>query len=110
MDHQPRPRSRRLRLWLIIGSVVAALAVLPAAFMGMMSPMASDAGVNATIYTFIFVMLTFPLALLICPIGAWIAYGLRQERISWVLLFLPWLWVAAIAAIFLIGFGAVRPA
>ena len=103
------PRSHRLRLWLMIGSVVAALAVLPAVAMAVMSPMASDAGVNTVIWSFIWVMLTFPLAIVLGPGLGWVAYGLRRESLAWALLFSPFLWVAALAVIFTLGFGTPHP-
>ena len=102
----PRPRSKTLRLWLIIGSVVAALAIIPVAMMGMMSVMASDSGTNAWINAFILTSLTFPLAVVAGPVLAWIAYGLRQERLSWVLLFAPFVWPVLIVAILIVGPGA----
>ena len=98
-------RSGRLRLWLIIGSGVAALALLPALAMAVMAPMASDAGVNTVIWSFIWLMITLPVAIVFGPGLGWAAYGLRQERLAWGLLFSPLLWVAALAVIFTIGFG-----
>lgn len=105
----PRPRSPTLKLWLIIGSVVAGLAIFPAVFMGMMSVMASDAGVNTMIYVFMFTMLTFPLAIVAGPVLAWIAYAIRLERLSWILLFSPFAWVVALIVIFSLGFGQPHP-
>lgn len=96
------PRSRTLRLWLIIGSILSALGIVPAAIMGMMSVMASDAGTNAHIEAFIIASLTFPVAMALGPILAWIAYGLRQEKLSWFLLFAPLAWPVVIVAL-LIG-------
>ncbi|WGM31134.1 hypothetical protein [Brevundimonas sp. NIBR11] len=106
LDTPRPPRSKTLRLWLIIGSVVAVLAVVPAAFMGMMSVMASDSGVNAWIYTFIYTSMTFPVAIVLGPVLAWIAYWLRKERLSWILLFLPLAWPIVITAILIAGPGA----
>ncbi len=103
------PRSRRLQLWLIIGSVVAVLAIVPATFMGALSVMASDAGVNAVIWIFIWTMLTLPLAIILGPLGGWIAYGLRRERVAWILLFAPFAWVAVLIVILSLGFGTPDP-
>lgn len=108
-DAPPPPRSKTLRLWLIIGSIVAVLAIIPAGMMGMMSVMASDAGVNTMIYVFIWTMLTFPLAIVLGPVLAWIAYALRRERLSWGLLFAPFAWVIALIVIFSLGFGQPHP-
>lgn len=105
----PPARSNTLRLWLIIGTVVAALAVVPAAIMGMMSVMASDAGVNTMIHVFMWTMLTFPVAIVMGPVLAWVAYGLRRERLSWILLFSPFAWVLAMIVIFSIGLGDPQP-
>lgn len=102
----PAARSKTLRLWLIIGSVVAVLAVFPAVFMGMMSVMASDAGTNAWIEAFIFTSLTFPIAIIAGPVLAWVAYGFRRERLSWILLFSPFAWLVAIIFIMIVGPGA----
>ena len=102
-------RSRRLRLGLIIGSVVAVLAIAPATVMGALSVMASDAGVNAVIWIFIWTMLTLPLAIILGPLGGWIAYGLRRERVAWMLLFAPFAWVAVLIVIFSVGFGTPQP-
>lgn len=100
------PRSKTLRLWLIIGSVIAVLAIVPVAIMGMMSVMASDAGTNGWINAFMFASLTFPVAVVLGPSLAWIAYGLRREALSWGLLFAPFAWPVAIVAIMILGFGA----
>lgn len=102
----PPPRSKTLRLWLIIGSVVAVLAVIPAALMGMMSVMASDSGVNGWVYAFIYTSLTFPIAVVLGPVLAWIAYAFRKERLAWVLLFLPLAWPAVIVVLMIVGPGA----
>jgi hypothetical protein len=102
-------RSKTLRLWLIIGSVVAAVSVIPAALMGMMSVMASDAGVNTMIYVFIYTMLSFPVAIVLGPVLAWIAYAIRRERASWILLFSPFAWVLVLIVIFSLGLGQPNP-
>lgn len=97
------PRSKTLLLWLIIGTAAAVLGIVPIAMMGMMSVMASDAGTNAWINAFMFVSLTFPVAVVVGPILAWIAYGLRRERLSWILLFAPLAWPVLIVAIMIVG-------
>ncbi|MFC5343829.1 hypothetical protein ACETK8_11380 [Brevundimonas staleyi] len=102
--HAPHPpRSKTLRLWLIIGSVAAVLGIVPIAIMGMMSVMASDAGTNAWINAFMFMSLTFPVAVIVGPVLAWIAYALRRERLSWILLFAPLAWPVLIVAIMIVG-------
>lgn len=102
----PASRSKTLRLWLIIGSVAAVLAVVPAAIMGMMSVMATDAGVTPWVSAFIWTSLTFPVAIVVGPVLAWIAYALRRERLSWILLFAPCVWPILIVAIMIVGPGA----
>lgn len=102
----PAERSKTLRLWLIIGSVAAVLAVVPAAIMGMMSVMATDAGVTPWVSAFVWTCLTFPVAIVLGPILAWVAYGLRRERLSWILLFTPCAWPILIVAIMIVGPGA----
>ena len=102
----PASRSKTLRLWLIIGSVVAVLAVFPAVFMGMMSVMASDAGVTPWVSAFIYTSLTFPIVIIAGPVLGWVAYALRRERLSWILLFSPFAWLVAIIFIMIVGPGA----
>ncbi|CAN5164180.1 hypothetical protein BH10PSE2_BH10PSE2_15010 [soil metagenome] len=99
------PRSKALKLWLIIDSILSALAIIPVAMMGMMSVMASDAGVNTMIYTFIWVGLSFPVAVALSPILAWIAFGFRKPRLALILSLAPALWVIAFVVIFSMGFG-----
>lgn len=96
----PPARSRALLIVLIIGSVLSLLTILPVAMMAMMSPMASDSGVNAGVWTFIIVAMTFPLALIIGPLGGWIAFAARRERIAWALILSPLAWVLAIVLLF----------
>lgn len=103
IDALPPPRSRTLRLWLIIGTVVAVLAILPAAMMGMFSVMASDAGVTPMINAYIFTAVTFPLAIVVGPVAAWVAFWLRKERAAWILLFSPFAWVVAIITLFVMA-------
>ena len=103
----PRPpRSKTLRLWLILGSVAAVLGIIPIAVFGMMSVMATDAGVTPWVSAFVWTSLTFPVAVIAGPILAWIAYALRRERLSWILLFVPLAWPVAITAIMIVGPGA----
>ncbi len=102
----PAERSKTLRLWLIIGSVVAALAVFPAVVMGMMSVMASDSGTTIWINILIWSSLTFPIAILAAPVLAWIAWAFRRERLSWILLFSPFAWAALILFILIVGPGS----
>ena len=106
---QVRPRSRKLRDWLIVDTALSTLAIVPVALFGMMSVMASDAGVNTAIWIFILTGLTFPLAVALAPILAWIAFALRRERTALIVSFLPFLWVVAIIVMFVVGFGDPHP-
>jgi hypothetical protein len=106
---QAKPRNRSLKVWLIVDTGVSILAIVPVAMFGMMSVMASDAGVNAAIMTFIWTGLTFPVAVALSPILAWIAFALRRERTAVILSLLPVLWVIAIIAMFVVGFGDPQP-
>lgn len=103
------PRSRKVMWWLIIDTILSALAIVPIGIMGMMSVMASDAGVNDAIMAFIFVGLTFPIAVALSPILAWIAWFLRHERLAVILSLIPALWVIAFIVIFTVGFGQPHP-
>lgn len=100
-------RRRILKVSLIIGTVIAALAfimatilaVLPA--IGLVSVlMAGNWSVNdATNIHFVLVQLThltFPPAILFGIIGAWRSFSLNQERATWMLLLSPLLWVLAL--------------
>jgi hypothetical protein len=104
-----RPRSRKLRDWLFVDTALSLLAIVPVAVFGMMSVMATDAGVNTAIMTFIGIALSFPVAVVLCPVLAWIAFALRRERTALVLSLLPVLWVVAILVMFVIGFGDPHP-
>ena len=107
-ETRPR-RSQGLKLWLIIDSVLSALAIIPVAMMGMMSVMASDAGVNPMIYAFIYAGLSFPVAVALSPILAWTAFGFRKEGLALILSLIPALWVVAFIVMFSIGFGTPHP-
>jgi hypothetical protein len=110
MDHNVKPaRSRGIMIWLIIDTVLSVLAIIPVAMMGMMSVMASDAGTNSMIVAFIWAGLTFPIAVALSPILAWIAWFLRYERTALILSLLPALWVVAFVVMFAIGFGEPHP-
>ena len=104
MDTPAAPRRSRALMWVLIaGTVLALLAMLPALMMAMMSPMASDSGVTAGVWAFIIVCMTFPLALVIGPLGGWIAWGLRHERIGWWLILAPLAWPVAIVLVMVFG-------
>lgn len=105
LDLTHPPRSARLRLWLIIGTVAAAVLILPSLLLVLMAAMVTDGGPNGGIYLFLWLMLTLPLALVIGPISAWIAFAFRKERASWILLCSPLAWVVVAVALIVIGLG-----
>ena len=70
-----------------------------------MAGMVADGGPNGGIYLFLWLTLTSPLAVLLAPISAWIAFALRRERASWILLFSPMAWVVVAIALIAIGLG-----
>ncbi len=86
------PRSRLLLIGLIVGSVLALLAILPAFIVSTMSVMVAASGTNPLIYAFILFSFGLPIVTLLGPILAWIAFAMRRERTSWALLLSPVLW------------------
>ncbi|MEQ7154429.1 hypothetical protein [Brevundimonas aurifodinae] len=91
-DTHNLPRSRLLLIGLIVGSLVALLAILPAFIVSTMSVMVAASGTNPLIYTFILFSFGLPIVTLLGPILAWIAFAMRRERTSWALLLSPILW------------------
>lgn len=92
VDTPNLPRSRLLLIGLIVGSLVALLAILPAFIVSTMSVMVAASGTNPLIYTFILFSFGLPIVTLLGPILAWIAFAMRRERTSWALLLSPILW------------------
>jgi hypothetical protein len=88
------PRKGWLKLVLIVLSVLYGLALAPACLMAMMSPMMSDAGVTPLVRVAMAVTVTLPMALLLCPLAAWISYSAKRWRTAWVLGLAPLLWLA----------------
>ena len=86
---------RAIRRWLIIGTVIDVLLLPLAAFWGVMSVMASDAGATPAVERFIYVSITLPVAMVVAPIAAWIAYALKRNRLALALLLVPAAWAVA---------------
>lgn len=108
LDAPRPPRSRNLLIWLIVGTIAAVLGIIPAAMMGMMSVMATDSGdANAAIYVFIWTALTFPIAMVVGPVVAWIAWFLRRELLAWVFLFAPLAWAVVLVLVLVFASGDV---
>lgn len=93
----PAPaRSRKLKLLLILDTAASALLIPLALFWGLMSGMATTTTSNtAFANAYVLINLTLPVAMLVCLIAGWIAFALRQERIVWIVIFLPVLWLVA---------------
>lgn len=88
MTDAPRPiRS------MIVATVLYGVALPFVGVMAMMSPMASDAGVNAKVWTFIIAMMTWPLAFIAAILLGWLFTWLRRTRVVWTVLAMPWLWL-----------------
>lgn len=98
------PRSRLLLIALIVGTIVAIVAIVPALAMATMSVMVVAAGTNPVIYTFLVFAFGMPVVVVLGPVLAWIAFGLRRERTSWVLLISPAVWACVT-----VGLLAVAP-
>ncbi len=88
------PRSRLLLIGLIVGTIAAALAILPVFVMATMSVMVAASGSSPLIFTFLTFAWSLPFVVVVGPVGAWVAYALRRERTAWVLLFWPAVWAA----------------
>jgi len=90
------PLSRRQRLWMIVCTILYGAALPFTVFFAMMSPMASDAGVNTKVWTFIIAMATWPIGFLLAIILGWIFFALRRGGAMRFALLLPWLWLVPI--------------
>lgn len=110
-DTPARPRSRGLRAWLIVESVLALPAIALGAVMALMSPMMFDAPgstSNPPVILLFVSTLSFPVVCLLGMIAAWVTFGMRQNRGAFWLSLLPVLPIltAAIAVVWLqIGSG-----
>jgi hypothetical protein len=83
VDTPPTPRSRGLRVWLIIESILAVPAIAVGGMMAIMSPMMFDApgsDSNPPVILLFVSTLSFPLVCLASVIAAWVAFGLRRNR------------------------------
>jgi hypothetical protein len=85
-------RSKPLFWGLIAATVMYLVALLPAAMLAMMSPMAGDSGLSTSVWIFIVGAMSLPIALVLCPLLGWIAYALGWNRAGWTLILLPLLW------------------
>lgn len=94
-------KRRTTRLVLIIGTVLSLLCVPLAAFWGVMTIMASDAGSTSAIDVYIAVNMALPLVMIVAPIVAWIAFAIRRHKLAILLLLVPIPWaIVAFGLIF----------
>lgn len=90
------PRSQALKVFLILDSLFTVVAAPLALFWGVMSVMASTTTTNtAWADAYALVNLTLPVAMVVCLASAWIAFAVRGERIAWLIMFAPVLWLVA---------------
>ena len=95
VPHQPK-RSPLLLIWLIAVSVIGVVAVAPAGALAAVMLMGAGADRSVPAQIVFWTIWTLPIAILVSPLLAWIAYALKQHRLALGLSFAPLLWVAAI--------------
>lgn len=105
-----RPRSRGLRVWLIIESILALPAIAIGGMMALISPMMFDApgsDDNPPVWLLFFSTVSFPVVCLFGVILAWVAFGMRRNRGALWLSLLPALpLLTGIAAIVWLQLGS----
>ncbi|GAA0624139.1 hypothetical protein GCM10009422_20520 [Brevundimonas kwangchunensis] len=85
-----------MKLLLILDTAASVLLIPLALFWGLMSGMSTTTTSNAAFANaYVLINLTLPVAMLVCLIAGWIAFAVRRERIAWIVIFLPLLWVVA---------------
>jgi hypothetical protein len=95
---------KRLRIILIINTVVCLLAILPAFAMQMATVMGGASPGAGELGAFIAMMgLVLPSVLVISIAGSWIA--MRWTRVSLAFVALPWIYSAAFAATLVVFFS-----
>jgi hypothetical protein len=99
------PRSKTL-VYLIVVTVVLGLSLVPAAMGVLMSPMAFDAGVSAAAWSFVGIVLAYPVLVLIALTGAWIAYARGRHRGAILFTLLPALDLVALGIFFAVTGGS----
>lgn len=101
----PRARASKVRrvLALVVGAIWLVLTV-PALGLAAMSVMASDGGVNAAIYTFVFACFALPLTTLLAAVGGFVSGVTGRMRFVAIGSALPF--VALAVAFGAIAFGA----
>ena len=100
-DTEKTPPPPGLRFALILLTIVYVLALAPAGLMAMVSPMMADGGVTPMVVVAMVATMTFPIALLMSPLAAWIAYSSgRKYRIAWGAILAPLIWLIPLGAYF----------
>ena len=82
---------------IIVATVLYGIALPFSVTLAMFSPMASDGGINAGIWTFIVSLMTLPIAIVVALILGWIFYATRLPRLMWAAILFPLLWIFPIA-------------
>jgi hypothetical protein len=92
----PVRRSRGVRIYLIVATVLFGLSLLPAAMAALMSPMAFDAGESQEAWTFVLLVWASPVLVILGLLAAWILYAARACRTAVAISLLP-LWMPSLS-------------
>jgi sterol desaturase/sphingolipid hydroxylase (fatty acid hydroxylase superfamily) len=107
---QTAQRSRRpaVLVLLTIASVVWIVSLAPAAAALLMSPMAFDSGESPEAWAMIWILLSYPVSVLVSLAGSWWAYARRRHRGALLFALLPLVPVAALFVLFAVGLRATQ--
>jgi hypothetical protein len=82
--------SRKLLLiWLIVSTLLYVLSLIPWFYILIFSPMAFDAGYTMAAMVFIYLLLAYPVFLIVCVVLAWIFYKFSKDIAAWIMASLP---------------------
>ena len=98
----PSPRSRGVRIYLIVATILFGLSLLPAAMAVLMSPMAFDAGASREAWTMAIIIWAYPVLVILGLLLAWILYAARSYRAAIAASLLPLLDVAAVVVMLIL--------
>lgn len=99
----PAPRSRGVRIYLIVATIFLVLSLLPAAMAVLVSPMAFDAGPSRQVWSLAIIVWAYPVLVILGLVVAWILYAARAYRTSVAFSLLPLLDVVALVVLFVVG-------